>query len=154
MFRLQTCLQASALGLIVAINLFGGCSPSSPSSTLNLTGTWSGTLGPPMSGTSLRLVWTATQNGLAVSGPVTVSKPNEIPEFPGTLSGTLSGLSSFLSFTVPAGSVPGFATCAITGNGSVTAAATTISGNLNVTYSSCTGFVQSSGSQLLSLTKL
>ena len=152
MGRLETWFQASALSLVVAINLSGGCSPSSPS-PVNLTGTWSGTLGPSMSGTALRMVWTVTQNGTSVSGPVTLSKPNEIAEFPGTLSGTLNGSSLSLSYAVPAGSVPGFASCAISGTGSAGAGTVAISGTLNVTYSSCSGFVQSSGSQPLSLAK-
>jgi hypothetical protein len=56
---------------------------------------------------------------------------------------------------VPAGSVPGFADCLITGTGSAVASNTTTSGSITVTAASCEGFTghPTTGTQPLSLTK-
>jgi hypothetical protein len=120
-----------------------------------MTGTWSGTLGQAMSGTLVRLVWNASQSGSTVSGPVTISKPVDNLTFAGTLSGTLNLQSLSLKYTVPAGSVPGFANCLITGTGAAGASSTTITGSITVTATSCEGFTghPTTGTQAFSLSK-
>lgn len=120
-----------------------------------MTGSWSGTLGQAMSGTSVRLVWIASQSGSTVSGPVTISNPVDNLTFPGTLSGTLNLQSLSLKYTVPAGNVPGFANCLITGTGAAGATNTTITGNITVTAASCEGFTghPTTGTQTFSLIK-
>jgi hypothetical protein len=119
-----------------------------------MTGTWSGTLGQALSGTSVRLVWNATQSGSAVSGPVTISKPVDNLTFAGTLSGTLNGQNLSLNYTVPAGSVPGFANCLITGTGAAGATNTTITGSITVIAAACEGTGHpTTGTQALSLTR-
>lgn len=129
--------------LVVAAALAPACggynSPSSPPPTLNLTGVWSGMLGQPQSGAALRITWTATQTGTAVSGPATLVKPASNVPATGTMSGTLSGSQLTLSYSVPAGAVPVFLSCTIVGTGSATATAQTISGNLQTTFTNCLG---------------
>ena len=146
-------IPASLLALVLGINFSCGCSPTRPS-PMNMTGIWSGTLGPATSGTSVRLVWNATQSFSDVSGPVTISKPVDNLNFAGTLSGTLNAQNLSLTFTVPAGSVPGFADCRITGTGAGAASNSVITGTITVTATSCEGFTgHPTGTQSLSLTK-
>jgi hypothetical protein len=121
---------------------------------MNMTGIWSGTLGQATSGTSVRLVWNATQSFSTVSGPVIISKPVDNLTFPGTLSGTLNAQNLSLTYTVPAGSVPGFANCLIAGTGAAGATNSVITGTINVAATSCDGFTgHPTGTQSLSLTK-
>ena len=58
------------IGLLVA-----GCGgmPAMPTEPVNLTGTWSGVIGQGSGGgNALRVTWTAAQNGMAATGPVSV----------------------------------------------------------------------------------
>src|SRR5436190_23925114 len=100
-------IRTSLLGLVLGINFSCGCSPSGPSPPVNMTGTWSGTLGQAVSSSSVRLVWDVSQSGATFSGPVAISKPADNVSLAGTLSGTANGQSLTLRYTVPAGSVPG-----------------------------------------------
>jgi len=124
----------------VAAMLAGACgSSTSPSTALNLTGTWAGRLGQQQSGSALRLTWTATQTGATVSGPATFVKPALDVPATGTMSGTLSGNQLTLTYSVPAGTVPVYLSCTIVGTGSVTASGDTISGNLQTAFTNCLG---------------
>ena len=148
-------IRASLLALVLGINFSCGCTPSRPSPPSNLTGTWSGTLGEANLPTSVRLVWNANQSGSDVIGPVTISGTVNALTFPGTLAAMLDLQRLSLTYTVPAGSVPGFANCRITGTGTAGATNTTITGTITMTATSCEGFTghPTTGSHPISLTK-
>ena len=112
---------------------------TSPSPALNLTGTWSGMLGQPQSGSALRVTWMATETGTTVSGPAVLVKPASNVPATGTMTGTLSGSQLTLTDTVPAGTVAVFLSCTVAGTGSATASAQTISGSLQTTFTNCLG---------------
>src|SRR5262245_48479518 len=88
-------------------------SPTGPSNntttSINLAGTWTGTLGnPPVDPNPDRLSWTATQNGTSVTGPAVLTMTGATPSEPdkvvtGTMVGTISGTQVSLTFTLPAG---------------------------------------------------
>ena len=66
----------------------------------------------------------------------------------------LNAQSLSLNYTVPAGSVPGFANCLITGTGGAGVTNTTITGSVTVTAASCEGAGHpTTGIQPLSLTR-
>ena len=135
--------------------LASGCGQStSPSMSPNLNGTWTGMLGEPRSGSSLRVTWAATQSGGTVAGPATVVKPSTNVPANGTLNGTLSGSQLALTYSVPAGAVPVYLSCAVTGSGTATATDRTISGTLQTTFTSCLGSgLETPESPQLNLTK-
>ncbi|HEY1302602.1 MAG TPA: hypothetical protein VGF24_03580 [Vicinamibacterales bacterium] len=129
---------------------------TSPSS-VNVTGTWSGTVGAGSGGgRALRLTWAATQSGSSVSGPITVltSPPVTDLTVTGTLHGSLDGSHMSLTLAVSAGSVPGSPECSLSGSGSTTVSTTTMSGTLDVMYVACERLgLQPPSSNLLTLTK-
>jgi len=116
-----------------------GGSSNSPSPVLNLSGTWVGMVGQPMSGSALRLTWTATHNGAVVAGPATMVKPSVNVPATGTMTGVVSGDQMTLTYTVPAGGVPVYLSCTINGAGSATVASQSITGTLNLTFTNCLG---------------
>lgn len=81
----------------------------------------------------------AAQTGATVSGAATLVKPATNVPAAGTLSGTLSGSQLTLTYSVPAGNVPVYLSCAVTGSGTATATDQTISGTLQTTFTSCLG---------------
>ena len=138
-------------------------SPTTPSATtpsappapsLNLTGSWSGTIGTV---DPIKVAWTATQSGSAVSGPftLTILDDNNKPfTVTGTFGGTLTGSALAGTFTVAAGGVSGFPNCSFKGTGTSTADASSIAGTFAFTFVSCAGFVdQPTQSDLVSLRK-
>ena len=143
------------LAPVLALCTIGcGGSYSAPAPSINLAGTWSGLVGLPMSGSALRLTWQATQNAATASGSATLLKPAVNVPANGTLSGTLSGDRLTLTYSAPAGSVPGFGACSVAGAGSATVTGTTISGTLDLTFTSCAGTgLDPTGSNQLSLTR-
>lgn len=122
---------------------------------LALAGTWRGPIGViAQSSSSLIGTWTVAQTGTAVSGPITLANPSTNVTFAGTLSGTLSGTSLPVTYTIPRGNVPGFPDCAMSGTSTLQASATIMSGTLNITYTNCQNFTsQTSSSDAISLTK-
>src|ERR1044072_7179192 len=103
--------------LAVAV-LFGlaaaGCSeksstPSTPSQPTTLTGTWTGDV--TVLGTNTRMVWTLTQSGTAVTGPVLLGLPSGTVLLNGFLTGTLSGSTLTYTISVGPGGVPTQPTC-------------------------------------------
>ena len=116
-----------------------GTSASDPSPVLNLTGTWSGMVGQPQSGSALRLMWTATQSGATVSGPATVIKPSANVPATGTMTGVLAGSQLTLTYNVPLGNVPVYLSCTVSGSGAATATDQTISGTLTLAFTACLG---------------
>src|SRR5215831_2517302 len=108
-----------------------------PSPPANLSGTWSGVIGQGSGGgRALRVTWTATQDGSTASGQVSVltSPPVTDVIFSGILSGTISG--SQVSFTLSAQPLPG-SDCSLSGTGSAAVATGTLTGSLNVQFTSC-----------------
>jgi hypothetical protein len=125
-----------------AVSLFiAACSGSSasPAPTPSVTGTWSGILGQPMSGSALRLTWQATQTGANVTGPATLLKPATNVPAVGIMEGTLAGNELSLRYTAQGGTVTGFPTCVISGTGSATLSQSTLTGTLTATFTSCFG---------------
>jgi hypothetical protein len=135
----------------------GGSTTAPSTSSLNLSGTWSGVVGAGSGGgRALRVTWVASQASSNVSGPATLltSPPVTDLTFAGTLAGTLTGTQLSLTYTALPGSIAGFATCSVSGRGSAAATSATISGNLDVTFMSCEGLgLQPPSSDQLTLTK-
>ena len=109
-------IRDSVLGVIVLLTVSCGGSNTTPSQ-LNLSGTWSGTLRQPGSqgGSTITVIWVASQVGNSVSGPETVSEPRR-STYTGTLAGTVTGDQLSLTETVRQGSIPGFPLCSISGS--------------------------------------
>jgi hypothetical protein len=107
-----------------------------------------------MSQTSLRVTWVASQTGTTVSGSATLVKPATNIPATGTLTGTLTGSQLSLTYLVPAGSVPGFPGCTVSGTGLASATSSTISGMLSITFGGCAGSgLQPTGNDQLVMTK-
>jgi hypothetical protein len=130
------------------------CDDSSTPSSIDLTGTWTGQVGQPMSGSALRVTWAATQAGTAVTGSATLVKPAVNVPATGTLSGTLNGSQLALAYLAPAGTVQGFPACAITGAGSGAVSGDSITGTLALTFTACAGTgLEPTGSDQIELTR-
>lgn len=141
-----------AVSVTAVLSATCGQSTPAPSPTLNVAGTWSGTVGLPMSGTALRLTWVATQAGTFVTGPATLIKPGANVPGAGTLNATLSGNRLTLTYVLGAGTVLGFDNCTISGSGSATVTDTTMTGDLSLTFASCSGSgLEPTGSPQLAL---
>lgn len=133
---------------------FVGVACSSSPSSADLTGTWSGQVGLPMSGSALRVTWVATQAGTALTGPGTLVKPAVNVPATGTLSGTLNGSQLALAYLAPSGNVPGFPGCEVSGTGTATYQGDTITGTLALNFTACAGSgLEPTGSDLITLTK-
>jgi hypothetical protein len=135
---MRGCTRIVVVGLLAALN---GCGNSStaPSDQLALTGTWSGLYGRPGSGSALRLTWSATHTGSAVSGMATLVKPVVGVQARGVLTGTLNGDRIALTYVVPTDSIPGFSSCSIIGAGNGTATNSSIAGQITLIFTSCAG---------------
>jgi hypothetical protein len=119
---------------------------------LNLAGTWNGSF--VLQGGPLTARWVATQTGSDVTGPITLTGQNATVN--GTMTGTLSGTHLTANVSVPAGAFAGLPTCSMTGTGGLTAAASSISGTINTTWTqACVGTVSAFATQTgqMSLTK-
>lgn len=98
----------------------------------------------------------ANQSGKNVSGPAAVSTSPAVTNvaFSGTLTGTLAGSQLSLTYTSPPGSVAGFGNCFASGNGSAVVSGGTMSGDLNVSFTSCEGLgLQAPANSQLTLTR-
>ena len=138
---------------LAACSSEGGSTPTTPT-TLNLAGTWAGTM--PESAADPdpdRLSWTATQSGANLSGTAVLtmmaSTPGGAPKFAtGTMTGVLAGTQLSLTFTLPAGSLVAAgapAGCSLTGTLTSTPTETSITGTKTRTFSAaCLGVVVSS----------
>jgi hypothetical protein len=134
--------------------LFAGCGgvEMMPSATVNVSGTWSGVIGRESGGgRALRVTWTATQDGSAASGPVSVltSPPVTDVIFSGSLIGKISG--SQVSLTLSAQPLPG-SDCSLSGTGSAAVATGTMAGSMELHFTSC-GVLEPPSSTQLILTK-
>jgi hypothetical protein len=125
--------------------------PTTPTTALDLTGTWRGNF--PLQGVASEMIWTLTQTGMAVSGPVLVRLPDGIVLLNGFLTGTLSGTT--LNYTISVGQqgIPSQPTCAGQLGGTMTAAqggTSTLNGTYSVLSSTCTPPFDASGTLSLS----
>ena len=135
----MTTRLAAALVFILAL---GGCvdntTPSTPTQQVTLTGRWTGDLS--VQGVTGQTVWTLTQSGTSVTGPVTIGLPNGVIYVNGSLTGTVAG--STLTYTIAVGSngVPTQPTCTGQFAGTMTASIATVStmtGRIALMSSSC-----------------
>jgi hypothetical protein len=127
------------LFLLSTLIACAGCDDSAaPSeSTPKVTGTWTGMIGSAMSGSAVRLTWTASQAGAGVLGVARLVKPAIGTEMPGTLSGLIAGDQIGLKFTSGRLAVPSVPDCVVFGDGSGTIRGNTITGTFSLTAMSC-----------------
>ena len=114
-------------------------STTPPSPVIDLTGTWRGNFS--VQGVAAEMVWTLTQSGTAVSGPVLVRLPNGIVLLNGFLTGTLTGSTLPYVISVGPGGIPSQPACAGQLGGTMTAqvgTTSTLNGNYAVTSTTCT----------------
>ena len=138
-----------------------GCNEYDPWSVspepATVIGTWTGSLGTPGSGSELRVTWVVSPSWAGYDGPFTIVKPAPNVPATGILAATLERRVFMFGYFVPAGSVNGFPNCSISGmgQGRLSLSGSTITGTLQLTFTSCDG--ASSGLQgttpLLTLTK-
>ena len=157
------------VGAGVAVIVMAACgsdsgttsTPTTPSTTLNLAGSWAGPMreGPADPDPDI-LSWTATQSGPNVTGTAVLTMMGSPPKVVnGTMTGVLAGTQVSLTFTLPAGifvPVGGPAGCSVTGTATSTPTDTSISATMTRTFSAaCIGVVSSSSTDTvqLSLTK-
>jgi hypothetical protein len=142
-------LFVSVISILVASCSGAAMMPSHP---VNLSGTWSGVIGQGSGGgRALRVTWTATQDGIAASGPASVltSPPVTDEIFSGVLTGSISGSQVF--FTLSAQPLPA-SVCSLSGTGSAAVATGRLAGSLDVHFTSCGALEAPSNNQLV-LTK-
>lgn len=119
----------------------GSSSATAPTSTVTLTGTFSGQAGDS-SGPGT-LTWTLTQSGANVSGLASFTDTATGVSGTGTVSGSVSGATLSFTITIPAGGFPAPANaCTASMQGSAQATSTSIDGMYTGT-NSCTGPIQS-----------
>ena len=129
------------LGLVLAVSLIAcdKSSPTTPTQSTNLTGTWSGSV--VVEGATARMVWTLTQsNGSDVSGPVLFGLSNGTVLLNGFLTGTLSGSVLTYTISVGPGGIPLSPSCVGQLGGTMTAtlgATSTLAGDYNIRSSTC-----------------
>ncbi len=83
------------------------------------------------------MTWALTQSGTTVTGPVTIALPTGTVLLNGFLTGTLTGTTFDYTITVAAGGIPLQPTCAGQLKGTLAATATTMTGPMNLTSSTC-----------------
>lgn len=129
------------LGLVLAVSLVAcdKSSPTTPTQSTNLSGTWSGNV--LVEGITARMVWTLTQsNGSDVSGPVLFGLPNGTVLLNGFLTGTLSGSVLTYTISVGPGGIPLSPSCVGQLGGTMTASmgpTSTLAGDFNIRSSTC-----------------
>jgi len=143
--------RAFVLVMLVVCAACGGSDTTPSQPPADLTGSWTGQIGTSMSGTAVRLTWTAAQAGSTASGPASLVKPAVGTEIPGTLTATISGNRASLSFSAAAGSVPTLPACAASGTGSGTFGGNSVFGTFALTASGCAsiGIENAAGAALL-----
>ena len=145
-------IRRTVVSLISLLAASCGGTAMTPSPPVNLSGTWSGVIGRESGGgRALRVTWTATQDGSVASGAASVltSPPVTDVLFSGTLTGKISG--SQVSLTLSAQPLPS-SDCSLSGTGSAAVATGTITGSLDVHFTSC-GVLEPPSSNQLVLTK-
>jgi hypothetical protein len=137
--RLLTTRLALALACALALCACDdNATPSTPTQQITVTGRWTGDL--TVQGVTGQTVWTLTQSGTSVTGPVTIGLPNGVIFVNGSLTGTLAG--SMLTYTIAVGpsGVPTQPTCTGQFSGTMTVSigtVSTMSGRIALMSSSC-----------------
>src|SRR5262245_37825560 len=131
---------AVALLLATLIACTDKSTPSTPSQSTNLTGTWIGNL--TVQQLPVRMTWTLTQTDATnVNGPVLIGLSTGTVLMNGFLVGTLSGSTLTYTISVGPGGIPTQPTCAgqIGGTMAVNIGVTaTMTGTPSITGSNCT----------------
>jgi len=96
----------------------GGSTPTAPTTSVNLTGTFAGNATD--SSGSGRFTWQLTQFGSTVSGPISFTAPERGITGNGSITGTLFGTTLTFSITIPEGGAFPFSTCSVTSDGTAT----------------------------------
>jgi hypothetical protein len=154
----STAMRRLTAVLMTAALLAGGCVSSGTTSApspppLNLTGTWQGDFA--VQTVTAQMVWTLTQSGTAVTGPVLVRLPNGIVLLNGFLTGTLTGSTLTYTISVGPGSIPTQPTCVGQLGGTMIAASgatPTLTGGYALTSATCTPPFGASGN--IALTRM
>jgi len=156
--QLSTMLRSVVMAMVVAAVLAGTCCTSiqnsaPPSQVTDLTGTWRGSFS--VQGIASDMVWTLTQSGSSVTGPVLVRLPNGIVLLNGFLTGTLTGQTLTYTISVGPQGIPTQPTCAGQLAGTMTAqtqvaATSTLTGNYALSSTTCTPPFAPSGDIALS----
>lgn len=143
--------RAFVLIMLVVCVACGGSDTTPSQPPADLSGSWTGQIGTSMSGTAVRLTWTAAQSGSTASGPASLVKPAVGTEIPGILTATINGNQVGLSFSATAGSVPSVPACSASGSGSGTAGGTSVFGSFSLTATGCAsiGIENAAGAALL-----
>src|SRR3954451_1868280 len=148
-------LRSIVWGAVLAAMAAPACSSvqssaTPPSQTIDLTGTWRGNF--PVQAVTSEMVWTLTQSGSSVSGPVLVRLPNGVVLLNGFVTGALSGSSLTYTISVGQQGIPSQPACAGQLGGTMiarTGTASTLTGGYTVTSTTCTPPFAASGDLLL-----
>jgi hypothetical protein len=122
-------------------NSGGNPTSPTPSTALNLSGTWAGT-GTYFTGPGT-LTWTITQNGNNITGPIRVAATSGSITINGTSQGTLTGTTLSATWTIPTGGVTGFPNCSGTFNVNASDVTTNRIAGTYAGISACLGEVSS-----------
>lgn len=145
------------LSMATAISGCGGSGMGPSATPTDLSGTWSGFIGSGSGGgRAVRVTWSATQTGKTISGPATLTTSPAVTDltFSGILSGTLTGTQLSLSYVSNTGNVAVAPDCSVSGHGAAAATSASISGQLDVAFTSCGALgLQPPTSDQLTLTK-
>jgi hypothetical protein len=96
------------LASLPACSESGSTTTPSPTTT-QIGGTWNGSV--TVSGSDGRMTWVLSQNGTAITGPVSIGLSSGIILLNGTFSGTLTGTTLSGSIAVSPGGIPVYPSC-------------------------------------------
>ena len=148
-------IRASVVGVLTMAA--ASCGSIVPVPSIDVTGSWSGVVGAGSGGgRAVRVTWSANQTSTNVSGPATLLTSPAVTDitFSGTVSGTLNGVRLALILAAAPVGVPGSPNCTATGTGTANALGDTITGILDVAFTSCEALgLQPPSSNQLTLTK-
>jgi hypothetical protein len=134
---LTTRLAAALFCILAMCACDDNNTPTTPTQVA-VNGRWTGDLS--VQGVSGQTIWTLTQSGTSVTGPVTIGLPNGVIFVNGALTGTVAG--STLTYTIAVGpsGVPTQPACTGQFAGTTTvriAAVSTMTGRIALVSSSC-----------------
>ncbi|HMD34586.1 MAG TPA: hypothetical protein VKH42_06445 [Vicinamibacterales bacterium] len=133
-----------AATLLLGLAILPGCAESSSTTapgptTLQIGGTWNGSV--TVSGTDGRMTWVLSQNGTAITGPVSIGLPSGIVLMNGTFNGTLTGSALAGTIAVTPGGIPVYPACTgqLTATMNVTlGVVSSMNGPVSLVASTCT----------------
>ena len=114
--------------------------PTTPDSTVNLTGNWAGTATDSLG--AVQMAWQLTQTGASVTGTILATNNVGADRYTGSVSGTLGASSLTFTMTAPVGRIVDLPDCSLALNGSATdVQPTSLSGTYTGNHS-CLGAVE------------